>query len=189
MGNKAAEAPGSLCEAGRAWPGGREVEGRERKGRGGCASGLHPPRPIEKEPYISNRSGNECIGSELPRCGVGLGLTESRFPAAWPEFPRQEQRQKPPGRRAGRGRSRREQGGRVRVCGTGPGGRRLGFEQAFWRSNALVFARTLCNLPRHNNFFLRVGNSGHSITRNRVSDSVEGGFKCNTLHTIPSYNK
>lgn len=28
-----------------AWPGGREVEGRERKGRGGCGLGLHPPTP------------------------------------------------------------------------------------------------------------------------------------------------
>lgn len=91
MGNNAVEASSSPSEAGcsLAWGAGGGEEGEE--GEGGLWLGFappHTPRPIEKEVYISNRSGNEYIGSELPRWSLGLGLTKSRFPAACRGFPR-----------------------------------------------------------------------------------------------------
>lgn len=82
-----------------AWPGGREVEGRERKRRGGCGLGLHPhpptSPPVRKEVCVSIRSGNENVGSELPRRSLGPGLINSLFPAARTGFPHREPGKEP----------------------------------------------------------------------------------------------
>lgn len=143
MGNNAVEASSSLSEAGcsLAWGAGGGGVGEE--GEGGLSLGFappHTPRPIEKEVYISNRSGNEYIGSGLSRWSLGLGRTKSRFPAACPGFPCRETGQKPVGserpgrwlrRRRGGGWSRRDAGGCVRVSGTGVEGGRLGFKRHF----------------------------------------------------------
>lgn len=152
MGNNAVEASSSRSEAGcsLAWGAGGGGEGEE--GEGGLWLGFappHTPRPIEKEVYISKRSGNEYIGSESPRLSLGLGLTKSRFPDACPGFPGWKSGQKPVGsehpgrqlrRRRGGGWSRRDAAGYVRVSGTGVKGEGLGLKgiSAFKRAGFLT---------------------------------------------------
>lgn len=54
-----------------------------------------PPLPIKKEVCVSIRSGNEHVGSELPRRSLGPGLIISRFPAARNGFPHREPGKEP----------------------------------------------------------------------------------------------